>query len=149
MDYQTGNIGRVLTIRFDHEEDVLSGLRQIALHEQIRSAWFQILGGIRQARVVTGPREPVMPPDPVWLDMDDVREVVGTGSLYMDGGEPRIHLHAAMGHHGHTLTACLRRDVMTYLVLEVLLFEIQGMELSRPWDEERGFYRLCFDAGNA
>ena len=144
MDYRTGSIGRVVMIRFDHGDDLLSGLKDVIRKEQIKSGWFQILGGLQQAGVVTGPKQPVMPPDPVWRDVDEAREVVGSGSVYMDGDEPRIHLHAAMGHHGDTLTACIRKNTRVYLILEVILFELQGIEAGRPWYEEGGFNRLTF-----
>ena len=144
MDYRTGSIGRVLTIRFDHNEDILEGLKEIIVRENIRSGWFQILGGIGHAGVVTGPREPVMPPEPVWDEVDGAREVVGSGSVHWDGDQPLIHLHAAMGHHGETLTGCIRKDTKVYLVLEVLLFELKGINASRPWYDKGGFNRLTF-----
>jgi predicted DNA-binding protein with PD1-like motif len=144
MDYRTGTIGRVLTIRFDHGEDLLTGLKEIIIKEKIDSGWFQILGGLAHAGVVTGPKQPVMPPEPVWREVDDAREVVGSGSVHRDGEEPKIHLHAAMGHHGETLTACIRRNTKIYLVLEVVLFELQGIGATRPWYEKGGFNRLTF-----
>ncbi len=144
MDYRTGTIGRVLTIRFDHGDDLLEGLKEVVLKEKIKSSWFQILGGVRKAGVVTGPKHPVMPPDPVWRDVEEAREVLGSGSVHMEGEEPRIHLHAAMGHHGDTLTACIRKNTKVYLILEVILFELQGIEAGRPWYEEGGFNRLTF-----
>lgn len=144
MDYRTGSIGRVLTIRFDHNEDFLEGLREILLKEHIKSAWFQILGAVRHADVVIGPEAPVMPPKPVWKNVDEAREAIGTGSAYMDGDEPVIHLHAALGHHGETLTACVRKNTKVYLVLEILLFELKGIDAGRPWYEKGGFNRLAF-----
>jgi len=144
MDYRTGFIGRVLMIRLDHGDDLLENLKEIVVKETIKSAWFQILGGVRQAGVVTGPKQPVMPPEPVWRDVDEAREVVGSGSIFMDGEEPRIHLHAAMGHHGDTLTACIRKNTKVYLVLEVILFELSGIDADRPWYDEGGFNRLTF-----
>ncbi len=144
MEYRSGSIGRVLTIRFDHGDDFLEGLREIVIKESIRDAWFQILGAVRHADVVIGPVEPVMPPSPLWTEVDEAREAVGTGSVYRDGEEPIIHLHAALGHHGETLTACVRKNSEVYLILEVLLFEINGIDASRPWWDKGGFHRLTF-----
>ena len=144
MEYRTGRIGRVLTIRFDHGEDLLEGLKTIVRQEQISSSWFQILGGLSRAGAVIGPKEAAVPPEPVWQEVDDVRESLGSGSVYMDGDEPKIHLHAAMGHHGDTLTACVRKNTQVYLVLEVVLFELLGFSASRPWDSVQGFHRLTF-----
>lgn len=144
MDYRCGSIAKVLTIRFDHGDNFLEGLKEIVVKEKIRSGWFQILGAVRHADVVIGPEEPVMPPIPIWANVDEAREAIGTGSVYMDGEEPIIHLHAALGYHGETLTACVRKNSEVYLILEVLLFEITGIDASRPWWEEGGFNRLTF-----
>lgn len=62
----------------------------------------------------------------------------------MDGEEPKIHLHGALGEHGKILTGCIRRDSRVYLLLEVLLFELKGITTSRPWDEVAGISRLIF-----
>lgn len=117
MDYRTGSIGRVLTIRFDHGDDFLEGLKEIVLKEKVKNGWFQILGAVQHADVVIGPEEPVMPPKPVWTTVEEAREAIGTGSIYMDGSEPVIHLHAALGHHGDTMTACVRKNTKVYLIL--------------------------------
>ncbi|MEW6593692.1 MAG: PPC domain-containing DNA-binding protein [Thermodesulfobacteriota bacterium] len=144
MDYRTGTINRVVTIRFDEGDDFLGGLREVVIKEQIRCGWFFVLGGLREAGVVTGPKEPVMPPDPVWREVSGARETLGAGSVYWEGEEPRIHLHAALGHHGETITACVRKGTMVYLVLEVCLIEISGIDATRPWYPEGGFNRLTF-----
>lgn len=145
MDYRTGSVARVFSIRFDDGEDFLGALTELIKKENIRNGWFQVIGGLRQADVVTGPREPVMPPEPVWLQVKDARETLGSGSIYWDEKEqPRIHLHAALGHHGDTITGCLRKGSVTYLLLEVILFEIAGFEASRPWSADKGFNIVTF-----
>ncbi len=144
MDYRTGTINRVVTIRFDEGDDFLAGLTEVVVRENIRCAWFFVLGGLREAEVVTGPKEPVMPPDPVWQKVAGARETLGAGSVYWEGDEPKIHLHAALGHHGDTLTACVRKGTKVYLVLEVCLMEISGIAASRPWYPAGGFNRLTF-----
>jgi predicted DNA-binding protein with PD1-like motif len=144
MDYRKGTIGRVFIVRFDEGDLFLEGLLKIISEEKITSGWFHVLGGLREADVVTGPREPVMPPEPIWSEVRGARETMGTGSIFWDGEEPKIHLHAALGHHGDTLTACVRKGTKVYLVLEVVIFEIDGINASRPWYEEGGFNRLTF-----
>ncbi len=144
MEYRSGRAGRVFTIRFDEGDDFLAGLNRVIIKEDIRCGWFWVLGGLRAAEVVTGPKEPVMPPDPVWKSLETVRETLGSGSIFRDGDEPKIHLHAALGHHGDTITACVRKGTTTYLVLEVCIMEITGIEATRPWYPEGGFNRLTF-----
>ena len=145
MEYRTGKMGRVFTVRFDEGDDFLGGLQELAVKENIRGGWFHVLGGLRDADVVTGPKEPVMPPDPVWGEVRGAREVLGFGSIFWDEKEPRIHLHAALGHHGETLTACVRKNTRVYLVLEVYIVEVAGIDASRPWYEKGGFNRLTFE----
>jgi predicted DNA-binding protein with PD1-like motif len=147
MEYTTGNIGRMIMVRFDQGDDLLEGLQSVVRKENLRACWFQILGGLGKAGVVTGPREPTVPPDPVWAEVDGAREVVGSGSIFWDGDTPRIHLHAAMGHHGETMTACVRKNTKVYLVLEVIIFELAGIDATRPYFEAGGFYRLSFEKG--
>ncbi|MFP7755479.1 PPC domain-containing DNA-binding protein [Thermodesulfobacteriota bacterium B35] len=144
MEYQCATVGRVVYVRFDHGDDLMAELVRLARQEKIRCAWFHLFGGLAGAGVVTGPREPTVPPEPVWEQVEDTREVLGTGSIFLDGEEPKIHLHAAMGHHGKTLTGCVRRDTEVYLVMEAVLFEITGLDVSRPWFAEGGFFRPTF-----
>ena len=145
MDYRTGSVARVFSIRFDDGDDFLGGLTELIKKENIRNGWFHVIGGLREADVVIGPREPVMPPEPVWREVRDARETLGSGSIYRDeNDEPRIHLHVAMGHHGDTITGCLRKGSKTYLLLEVILFEIAGFAANRPWSPEKGFNIVTF-----
>lgn len=144
MEYRSGKMGRVFMVRFDDGDDFLADLRQVIIKEDIRCAWFWVIGGLREAGAVTGPKAPVMPPEPVWAEVSGARETLGSGSILRDGEEPKIHLHAALGHHGDTLLGCIRRGTKTYLVLEVCIMEISDLEASRPWFAEGGFHRLTF-----
>ena len=145
MEYSTGNMGRIFMVRFDDNDDFLGELTALVRKENIRRGWFNVIGGLREADVVIGPKEPVMPPDPVWKDVREAREVLGVGSVFWDeNDEPRIHLHTSLGHHGDTMTVCVRKGTKTYLILEVYLIEIVGTEATRPWFKEGEFYRLSF-----
>ena len=144
MEYRKGELGRVFTVRFDEGDDFLEGLTGLVIKENVRAAWFQVLGGMRNADVVIGPKEPVMPPEPVWKELRGAFEVMGIGSIFWDKDEPKIHLHAAMGKHGETMTSCVRKNTRVYLVLEVLIVEITGIDVSRSWYETGGFFRTTF-----
>ena len=144
MEYRTGTIGRVFSVRFDEGDYFLEELITLIKKENIRNGWFHLLGGLREADVVTGPKEPTMPPEPVWREVRGAREVLGTGTIFWDADEPKIHLHAAMGHHGDTLTACVRKGTKVYLVLEVMIIEMEGIDATRPWFEQGGFNRLTY-----
>lgn len=144
MEYRKGTIGNVFSVRFDEGDLFLEELIALIKKEDIRSGWFHVLGGLREADVVTGPKEPTMPPEPVWNKVRGAREILGTGTIFWDANEPKIHLHAAMGHHGDTLTACVRKGTKVYLVLEVMIIELEGIEATRPWYEKGGFNRLTY-----
>lgn len=144
MDYAQGTMGRVFAVRFDHHDDFLAELRSLIVKENIRSGWFHVLGGVQLTAVVTGPKEPVMPPEPVWREMQGAHEVLGFGTIFWDQEEPKVHLHAALGHHGDTVTGCVRKGTTTYLILEALIVEIDGLEAHRPWFAAGGFSRLTF-----
>ncbi|MGW8161377.1 MAG: PPC domain-containing DNA-binding protein [Desulfobulbales bacterium] len=144
MEYQAGSVGRVFYARLDDGDDVHQCIQEMVIKEKIRCAWFQVFGGLKSAGVVIGPKEPVMPPDPVWKNIEETREILGFGSIIWDDGNPLLHLHAAMGHHGETLTGCVRKDSSVYLVIELMVIEVTGIEVTRPWSESRGFNRPTF-----
>lgn len=144
MEYRSGTIGRTFVVRFDEGDDFLAGLTEVVRTENIRHGWFHVIGGLREADVVIGPKEPVMPPEPIWQEVRSPREVLGAGSIFWDD-EPKIHLHTSLGDHGQAMTVCTREKTKTYLILEVYIVEFTGISASRPWYEAGGFSRLTFD----
>lgn len=56
---------------------------------------------------------------------------------------PSPHIHAAaLGRAGQTMTGCLRHGVTTWLVGEVILYEILGAKVKRTEDKQSGFELL-------
>jgi len=82
MQYQTGTTGRVIVARFSDGEDLLGGIAQICLTEDIRAASFSIVGGMRGGRFVVGPETEEMPPEPVWRELQESHEAVGFGTIF-------------------------------------------------------------------
>ena len=143
MKYQTGSIGRAFLARVDHGEDLLVELTRLARSEDIRQAFFMLIGAIRDARIVTGPKEDTVPPDPIWSTITDAHEILGTGNILQKDGEPSIHIHAALGREGETLTGCLRDSVGAYLTIEVFILEITGDLAERAYDDTLGITRMA------
>jgi predicted DNA-binding protein with PD1-like motif len=77
------------------------------------------------------------------LPIDGAHEVVGGGVLAPgEDGKPALHIHAALGRSGQTMTGCLRHGVTTWLVGEVILYEILGAKVLRIQDKQSGFELL-------
>jgi len=142
MNYQIGNAGRIVVGRFEDKEDILDGIMHIARKEDLRSAVFHLVGGIRQGRVVVGPEREEFPPRPVWKEISESHEVLGTGTIFWDGNEPKIHFHGAFGKKDMIKVGCLRGQSETFLVLEVIIIEITGIEARREFDPVSGLTLL-------
>ncbi|MCX6004505.1 MAG: DUF296 domain-containing protein [Chloroflexi bacterium] len=144
MRYTEGKIGRVFVIRLEDDDVLPSCIEQFAVKHNIKVGQAILIGGIKSGEVVVGPRKnDTMPPDPMLVPIDGVHEVVGVGVLAPDNnGKPVLHMHAALGRSGKTTTGCLRMGVKTWLVGEVIIYEILGADVVRLPDKETGFELL-------
>ncbi|MBC7354832.1 MAG: DNA-binding protein with PD1-like protein DNA-binding motif-like protein [Desulfomicrobiaceae bacterium] len=147
MQYAVGHVGRVLVARFEDHDDILAGLTDIARRENIRAAVIHLVGGVRQGGVVVGPQDDAqMPPEPIWRQVTESHECVGTGTIFWDNGEPKVHLHMALGKKDTVTVGCLRKDSATFVVLEAILLEIVGTPARRELDPATGLALLRVDA---
>ena len=147
VQYTEGSFGRVFLLKFNDQDDLLAGIREVAVKEQVKAGTIMLLGGLRSGSIVTGPKEAVIPPEPVWQNFSDGREVLGIGTLYWHGEEPSIHLHGALGRGKETLTGCIRKDHCVYLVIEAVLTEIIGTDARRALDSSTGLVMLDLPSG--
>jgi predicted DNA-binding protein with PD1-like motif len=129
-------------LRFDNKDDLLNEMKIVAFKEKIKVGTIMLLGGLRHAGVVSGPREAVIPPDPMWIKVSDGREVLGFGTLIWKGNEPIIHLHGAVGRDRETITGCIRKESSVYLVVEAVITEILGIDAVKTLDENTGLVML-------
>ena len=139
-----GLLGRIFVIRLE-DGDVIPGcIERFAEENGICVGHAVLVGGIGDGEVVVGPRHSEeRPPQPMLLPIDGAHEVVGVGVLAPDEkGKPTLHMHAALGRSGRTITGCLRYGVAIWLVGEVILYEIIGAGMERVRDEESGFVLL-------
>jgi len=144
-----GRIGRVFVIRLEEGDVVPNCIERFADEKGVSVGQVILVGGIGGGEVVVGPRRSEeKPPEPMLLPVDSAHEVAGVGVLAPgEDGKPVLHIHAALGRSGQTLTGCLRPGVTTWLVAEAILYEILGVEAARVWDEESGFALLEVKAG--
>lgn len=139
-----GQIGRVFIIRLEDGDIVPSCIERFAEENGISVGHVILVGGVGDGEVVVGPRHSEeRPPQPMLLPIDSAHEVVGVGVLAPnEDRKPILHIHAALGRSGNTMTGCLRPGVTTWLVGEVILYEILGVEAVRMKDKESGFELL-------
>jgi len=138
MRYQSGKIGRVVVARFEDGEDVLGNIMKICKDEGIESAVFHLVGGLKAGKIVVGPETEELPPKPVWRDIKESHEIVGLGTVFPEGGEPKVHLHGAFGKRDDVRVGCLRADSKTFLVLEAVIMELEGIDAVRELDPTVG-----------
>ncbi len=142
MKYQVGKTGRVIIARFEDREDALKNIVDIAKKENMRNAVFYLIGGIRQGKVVVGPEKEELPPKPIWRELNESHEVLGIGTIFWQGNEPKIHFHGAFGKKDSVKVGCLRETSETFLVLEAVIMEIEGIDARREFDKASGLTLL-------
>ena len=143
MEYLVGSVGRVVVARLYEGEDLHECVGRIAREEGIRCASVLITGGFRKSNVVVGPRQEEPTIEPRFQVFNGPGEVLGVGTLYWNETDPKLHLHTAIGKDGESLVGCSRHDTRTFLILEVTIIEVTGIDASRHLDPKSGMYLLC------
>ena len=144
MEYVKGRIGRVFTVRIDHGDDLIIELIKLAELEHIESAVFMLLGALKEAKLVAGPKKNIVPPDPVWLGFNDAHEILGIGNIFLKDGKPMVHLHAGAGRGDDVKVGCLRGKSEVFMVVEAFVLELDGIPARRIEDKEQGFAPVSF-----
>lgn len=141
MKATEGHIGRVFVIRLEDGDVIPECIERFAEENGVSVGQVILIGGIGDGQVVVGPRRSnERPPDPMLLPIDGAQEVVGVGVLAPgQDGKSVLHIHAALGRSGQTMTGCLRPGVTTWLVGEVILYEILGAKATRVKDRQSSF----------
>ena len=148
MEYTQGTFGRVFVARLRDCESIYDAVHEIATKENIKSAAVLAVGGIRPAKVVTGTQNTMGRIVPHYEEFDDAREMVGVGTLFTQEGKPSLHFHAGMGRQDKSLVGCPRAGMSVYLVLEVTIIELIGVEAERVMDPEFGVHLLSITTGS-
>jgi predicted DNA-binding protein with PD1-like motif len=145
MRYSEGNLGRVFVIRLEQGDILHKEIENFAKEKQIKSAALIIVGGVdRGSKIVVGPEDDnARPVTPMEFILQNAHEATGTGTLFPDeNGEPMLHMHIACGREDNTITGCIRRGVVTWNLLEIVLIEITGVNSYRKFEKELGFHTL-------
>jgi uncharacterized protein len=142
MEYSVGQVGRLF-----EGEDLHACIDRIAREAQIRCATVLITGGFRSAAVVVGPEQEHPQIVPKFQAFTGPGEVLGVGTLYWDDADPKLHIHTAIGKDGESLVGCPRRDTRTFLILEITIIEITGIEATRQLAPASGMKLLRLAQG--
>jgi len=144
MEYAVGKTGRVIAARLFEGEDLYECVEELARKEGIKAAAVLITGGFRKASVVVGPKQEKPKIVGNFKDFAGPGEVLGVGTIYCDDEGPKLHIHTAIGKENQVMVGCPRGGAKTFLILEVTIIEIEGIDASRKLDEETGFKLLRF-----
>jgi len=120
--------------QLDDDDDILENLIDIVKKEKIRAGVFYLVGGIKDAKIVVGPTQDVMPPTPTWRELVESHETLGIGTIFWYKDEPRLHFHGAYGKWDTVKAGCLREAAKTFLIMEAIIVEIKGVKAIRDLD---------------
>ena len=145
MKCSVGGIGRVLVIRLE-DGDVLHDCVERAARDNgiARGAVLALGGADRGSRMVVGPKDGRSEKiEPMLAQLAGESELAAVGTLFPDeNGEPSLHMHASAGRDGRSVTGCVRAGVKVWLIQEVIVIEITGIDSVRVKDPRTGFHLL-------
>lgn len=138
--YRQDGCDTVFLLRFDDGDDLLGDLGRLARETGARAVTTALLGGMRSAGIVTGPREADIPPAPQWTALAAGQDIVGFGCPAWRDGEPEpiVLPHGAFERGSEGRIGCLRKDGTVYLVVEAVIPEITGVDAHKSIDERSG-----------
>lgn len=137
MKYEVGSVGRVVVARLEDGDSVYPSLEGLCSAEKIESAVFWIIGANKNVELVTGARDYSARPVEVIIEkLNSEQEILGTGTIFPNADdEPKVHMHASLGHDSHTVTGCPRINLDCWCINEVILLEITGIHAKRLKDK--------------
>jgi len=142
MEYTKGNIGRLFLLKFEDDDVLLDELSLFAKKEKLKAAAMVFIGALKKGDLVTGPKKPVIPPEPNKVYFKDGWEVMGIGTIFTNKSGPQIHIHSSMGKKQKVLTGCVRGKSKVFLVIEAIVFELKGIKATKAIDPKTGLNLL-------
>ncbi len=144
MKAAEGKVGRVFVIRLEDGDIIPNCLEQFAAEKEIKVALVTMISGVDSGKVISGPKKSnQMPIDPITSAIDGAHELVAAGLIASDEeGQPKLHIHGAFARAGKVTGGCMRLGVRTWLVGEVVIIEILGVDSKRVLDKRSNFSLL-------
>jgi uncharacterized protein len=148
MEYEVGQAGKIVVIRLNDGDPIYASIEAAAAKERITSAAVWLVGGIKNAGVVVGPKkEDSFPLEVMEKHFADGREIAGVGTIFTNAkGEPKLHMHAAIGKGAEVVAGCPRKGADCWLVDEVIIMEITGLSARRVKEAKCGLELLSIRA---
>ena len=134
--------GRIIAARLFEGDDLYESIEMIAKNENITAAAVLITGGFREAEVVVGPKQEKPKIVGNFRHFTGPGETLGVGTIYCDNDEPKLHIHTAIGKGDSVMVGCPRGGAKTFLILEVTIIEIAGINAARKPDPQTGLNLL-------
>jgi uncharacterized protein len=148
MDYSTGDAGRVFAARLYEGEDIYQSIEGLAEAENIDAGAVFITGGMRQGKIVVGPKQEKPKLEPNFTEFTGPGEVLGVGTLYRDEENRAVlHIHGAVGKGEQSVVGCPRGGASVFLILEVTIIELKNIKARRIPDPESGAKLLTIEGG--
>jgi len=145
MQYTQATLGRIFVVRFEAEEDLLDGLKDLIRKEKVKSGIIHLIGALGKVDAVVGPEKNEYPPNPVWWNSTEPKEILGLGIFAWDGDDVKIHLHSGFGNKNETKIGCIRTKTEIYLTIEGVIQEFTDTNVVRKLDERYNASLLSFE----
>ena len=142
MKYTQGSLGRVFLLKFEDDDILIDSLSRFISKERVKAACMVFIGALKKGDLVTGPKKPVIPPQPNKVSFKDGWEVMGIATVFTNAKGPQIHIHSSMGKKQKALTGCVRGKSKVFLVIEAVVFELKGIKASKDIDPKTGLNLL-------
>jgi len=142
MKYTKGSLGRVFLLKFEDDDILIDHLSRFISKERVKAACMVFIGALKKGDLVTGPKKPVIPPQPNKVSFKDGWEVMGIATVFTNAKGPQIHIHSSMGKKQKALTGCVRGKSRVFLVIEAVVFELKGIKAGKDIDPKTGLNLL-------
>ena len=144
MKFSQGSLGRVFVLRLEDGDRIPDTIESFAAQNGVQRAFCALLGGVGPGRLVAGPVDGnASPVEPMYQTIQGVHEAAAVGTIFPNAdGEPKLHMHSALGRDSDTRTGCVRAGLDVWKIVEVVVMELTGISMTRRLDQATGFELL-------
>ncbi len=145
MKYAEAKKGRIFIIRLEDGEIVQEQIEKFARNKKIRSAKVQLLGGVdKGSKLIVGPKEgrsAII--EPMIYILDEMHEAIGNGTIFLNEEKvPKLHCHIVCGRGNGVVCGEIRKGVIVWHVMEVIITELLHCNAIRKKDNKTDFELL-------